>query len=63
MPLVQLLPTVADVEVTHLSPNPARVEATAAADATTARDFGEQRGAPLRQTLRGERPRLAAICA
>jgi hypothetical protein len=63
MPLVQALAAMADVEVAHLALDPARVEAAAAADAATASDLLEQRVAPRRQALRGERPRLAASCA
>jgi hypothetical protein len=63
MPSVQRLSAMADVEVAHLAFDAAGVEVATAADAATARDLGEQRVAPLRHTLRGERPQLAAICA
>lgn len=63
MMTVQRLATVADVEVAHLALDAAGVEVTAAADASTARNLGEQCVAPLWQALRGERPQLAATCA
>jgi hypothetical protein len=63
MPLVQQFASMADAEVAHLALDAARVEAPAAADASSARDLLEQRVAPRCQALRGERPRLAASCA
>jgi len=60
---VQRFATVADVEVAHLALDATGVEVTTAADASTARNLGQQCVAPLRQTLRGKRPQLAAICA
>jgi len=63
MELVEQSTAMANVEVAHLALDTARVEASAAADASTARDLLEQRIAPARQALRGEQPRLAASCA
>ena len=50
----------ANVEAAHLALDAARVETPATADAAPARDLLEQRVAPARQALRGERPQLAA---
>lgn len=63
MPLVQQFAAMAHVEVAHLALDAARVEAPSAADAAPMCDFIEQCVAPLRQPLRGERPRLAASFA
>ncbi len=63
MPLVQQLAAMAHVEVAPLALDAARVETASAADAAAAGDLFEQRIAPHRQALRGERPRLAASCA
>lgn len=63
MALVQRFAAVADIEVAHLAFDAARIEAPATADAPTPRDLVEQRITPRSQTLRGERPRLAASCA
>jgi hypothetical protein len=62
LPMKQLA-AVANVEVAHLALDAARVEAPATADASPARDLVEQRIAPGRQSLRGERPQLAASFA
>jgi hypothetical protein len=63
MSLMQRFTAMADDEVTHLALDAARIGAAAAADAATSGNGIEQRVAPLRQALRGERPRLAASCA
>ena len=55
MPLVEQLAAMTNFEVAHLALDAARVEASSAADAATAGDLVEQRVAPLRQALRGER--------
>jgi hypothetical protein len=60
---VQLFAAMTDVEVAHLAFDAAWVGAPTTADAAPARDFGEQRVAPMMQSLRGERPQLAASCA
>jgi hypothetical protein len=60
---MQFFAAMADVEAAHFSFDATRIEAATAADASTARNFVEQRVAPYRQTLRGERPQLAASCA
>jgi hypothetical protein len=53
---------VTDTEVTHLAPDAARVAAPATADAAAAGDLGQQRIAPVLETIPGKRPRLAASC-
>ena len=55
--------SVAEVEIAHLALDATWVEAPATADAAAARDLVEHRLAPGSQTLRGERPQLAAACA
>ena len=63
MLLVKQLAAMADVEVAHLASDTARIEAPAAADATTPCNLVEQRIAPGSQALRGEQPQLAASFA
>ena len=63
MYLMEALAAVAHVVAAHLSLDAARVEFAAAADAPASGEFVEQRVAPRRQSLRGERPRLAASFA
>jgi hypothetical protein len=63
MSLVEQFAAMANVEVAHLAPDAARVEVATAADAAALRDAVEQRVTPLRETLRGEQPQLAASCA
>jgi hypothetical protein len=60
---MQRFTAMAEVEVARLALDAARVDAAAAAAAAALRDGLGQRVAPLRQALRGERPRLAASCA
>ena len=60
--LMKRLAAVADVEVAHLALDAARVEAPAAADAAALCNLVKQLVAPLRQSLRGEGPQLAASC-
>jgi hypothetical protein len=61
--LAQALAAMANIEAAHFAPDTAGIEAATAADAAAAGDLCEQRIAPLRQALRGERPQLAATCA
>ena len=63
MPLVERFSPMAHVEVAHLALDAARVEATSAADTATAGDLLEHGIAPGSETLRGERPQLAAVFA
>jgi hypothetical protein len=60
--LVQFFPTASNVEGTHLAPDTARVVMPTTADATAFRYFLQHGFAPLRQSLRGEQPQLAATC-
>jgi len=62
MPAMERCTAAADLEVAHLALDAARIEAAAAADAAAAANLVEQRVAPAFESLRGEWPRLAAIC-
>jgi hypothetical protein len=62
MPLMERFATAANLEVAHLAFDTSRVEAAATADAAAAGNLVEHRVAPGFESLRGERPRLAASC-
>lgn len=63
MLLVQRCAAVPHVEVAHLALDATWIESAPAADAASVRDLGQQGVVPASQTLRGERPQLAASCA
>ncbi len=60
MHLVEQSAAVADFEVAHPVLDAVRVEAPATAHAAPGSDLPERRIAPASQSLRGERPQLAA---
>ena len=62
MSLVEQRAAMADGEAAHLALDSARVEASAATNAATTGNLGQQGLTPAFEALRGERPRLAASC-
>jgi hypothetical protein len=63
MPAMQGFTTTPDVEFAHLTLDPAWVVAPSTAHAEATTDFGQHSVAPDFEALRGEGPRLAAVCA